>query len=58
MARKKRTFGERLIASAHQAAMIHRGEMEPARVTKYTEAGAHALHTSDGLGTRPPQPSG
>lgn len=40
MARKKRTFGERLIASAREAASIHRGEMEPGRVTKYTAAGA------------------
>ena len=40
MAREKRSFGESLIESTRQATMIHRGEMEPGRVTKYTAAGA------------------
>jgi putative transcriptional regulator len=34
--RKKPTFGQRLLASARQAAAIERGEVEPALVTRYT----------------------
>ena len=34
--RKKPTLGQRLLASAREAAQIERGEVEPARVTRYT----------------------
>jgi putative transcriptional regulator len=34
--RKRRTFGERLVASAEEAVRIDRGELEPGRVTRYT----------------------
>jgi putative transcriptional regulator len=39
--RRKPTFGQRLLASAREAAQIARGEIEPARVTRYTVAQAH-----------------
>ena len=38
--RAKSTFGERLLESAREAARIERGEIEPARVTRYTVAEA------------------
>jgi putative transcriptional regulator len=38
--RKKVTFGQRLLASAREAAQIERGESDPARVTRYTVAQA------------------
>jgi putative transcriptional regulator len=38
--RKKSTFGQRLLASAREAARIERGEVEPGRVTRYTVAQA------------------
>ena len=38
--RKRMTFGERLIASMEEAVKISRGELEPARVTRYTMADA------------------
>jgi putative transcriptional regulator len=38
--RAKSTFGQRLIESAREAARIERGEIEPARVTRYTVAHA------------------
>jgi putative transcriptional regulator len=34
--KKKSTFGQRLLASAREAAQIERGEAEPGRVTRYT----------------------
>jgi putative transcriptional regulator len=39
-ARKKDTFGERLMESAREAVRIERGEAKPARVTRYTAAEA------------------
>jgi putative transcriptional regulator len=38
--RRKSTFGQRLLESAQEAARIERGEIEPARVTRYTVAEA------------------
>jgi len=38
--RKKSTFGQRLLASAREAARIEKGEVEPGRVTRYTVAQA------------------
>jgi putative transcriptional regulator len=38
--RKKSTFGQRLLASAREAARIERGEVEPGRITRYTVAQA------------------
>jgi putative transcriptional regulator len=38
--RTKSTFGQRLLESAQEAARIERGEVEPARVTRYTAAEA------------------
>jgi hypothetical protein len=38
--RKKSTFGQRLLESAQEAARVERGEVEPARVTRYTVAEA------------------
>jgi putative transcriptional regulator len=37
---RKPTFGERLIESAREAVQIERGEVKPARVTRYTAAEA------------------
>ena len=37
--KKKTTFGSRLLESAREAVRIERGEVEPARVTRYTAAG-------------------
>jgi len=34
--RKRRTFGEQLIASAEEAVRIRRGELEPGSITRYT----------------------
>lgn len=34
--RKKPTFGERLLEAVREAVHIERGELEPARVTRYT----------------------
>jgi putative transcriptional regulator len=39
-ARKKATFGERLMESAREAVRIERGEAKAARVTRYTAAEA------------------
>lgn len=39
-ARKKATFGERLMESAREAVRIERGEAKPPRVTRYTAAEA------------------
>jgi putative transcriptional regulator len=39
-ARKKATLGERLVESAREAVRIEGGEAKPARVTRYTAAGA------------------
>ena len=36
--RQKSSFGQRLLESAREAARIERGELEPARVTRYTLA--------------------
>jgi putative transcriptional regulator len=33
---KKRTFGQQLIEAAREAVAIERGELKPARVTRYT----------------------
>lgn len=41
--RKKSTFGQRLLRSAREAARIERGELEPARVTRYTVAEAEVV---------------
>ena len=38
--RAKSTFGQRLLKSAREAAAIARGELKPARVTRYTVAQA------------------
>jgi len=38
--RKKATFGEDLIRSAQEAVQIERGEVPPARLTRYTAAEA------------------
>ena len=38
--RPKSTFGQRLLGSAREAARIELGELEPARVTRYTVAEA------------------
>jgi len=38
--RTKSTFGQRLIKSAREAVQIARGELKPARVTRYTVAQA------------------
>jgi len=38
--RRKSTFGQRLLESAREVARIERGEIEPARVTRYTVAEA------------------
>lgn len=38
--RSKSTFGQRLLESAQEAAQIERGEVEPARITRYTVAEA------------------
>jgi len=38
--KKKETLGQRLIGSAREAVQIERGETEPARITRYTAAGA------------------
>ena len=48
--RPKTAFGQRILASAREAARIERGELEPARVTRYTVAEAEV--------TPPPVPSG
>lgn len=49
--RKRRTFGERLIASAEDAVQPDRGELEPGRVTRYTaktaEVGAPPRYDPD-----------
>jgi len=37
-AQKKGTFGQELIESAREAVAIERGEMSPARITRYTAA--------------------
>jgi len=36
---KRTTFGGRLLESAREAVRIERGEVEPARLTRYTAAG-------------------
>lgn len=38
-AKKKTTFGEQFLESAREAVQIERGQMKPARVTRYTAAG-------------------
>ena len=38
--RPKSTFGQRLLGSAREAGRIERGELKPARVTRYTVAEA------------------
>ncbi|MEQ1857619.1 MAG: helix-turn-helix domain-containing protein [Longimicrobiales bacterium] len=40
MARRPKSIGQRLLQSAREAARIERGEIEPARVTRYTVAEA------------------
>jgi len=42
-AQKKGTFGQLLIESAREAVQIERGEVAPARVTKYTAAEAKVV---------------